>query len=374
MSVERSRLLSQLAELLLHGAAAAPEQPVEGMLAEAVRRLMASADITVIWRSHLAAGLTTAAGAACTDLASSAEPLSDTDTRDARWPPLLSYPNRKQFTRATVATDTQLLLGLGQRDGGRINEIFIRVRTTTDGKPRLAALAEAARIEFSQLAHLYKILSALQGASATRRQAAFRQSVARLLSLQAPDPIPHLPEATALLWRTREALAQPWYSADLLLLGEQIVEWCLHGLLGSGWSPRRLAAPSDQAVVTDFCAALKLLRQSLPEQPAQERWGLSLSTRLGLLEDTILGQLPDRPHPAPPEQPEALALLSAWAALHTSARAIDHSGRPQPTDDVAWAATTGETRRALAQLLADWARPGEAGAPHTRNWLRLWFA
>ena len=373
-----SPILQQLGELLLHGASQTPDRPVEALLAEAVRRAVLSADVTVLWRSHLSTGLTTAAGAACTDLRSPAAPLGDEETRAATWPPLLAYPGHKQFARKATMDGETLLLGLGRRDGRRINEVFVRIRPTEPPSgPIIVSLAEAAQLEYSQLAHLYAILSALHGANAARRQADFRQAVSRLLARTAPDPISLLPDATRLIQQTRAELAHPWFSEDLLLLGEQVAEWCLHSLLGSAWSPQRLAAPDAQAVLADLCAALRQFQESLPRLAALDRWSLSLSARLGHIEAALRALLS-----GPPEAPDwseasgdgaALALLAAWIGTHTRARAIDRVGGAGPADDDAWAEATEATRQQLGRLLAAWL-PNTPRAAHTRNWMRLWFA
>lgn len=362
MSLEGGRLLQQLAELLLHGAATTPSHSVEALLAEAVRRTLLSTDVTVLWRSHLADSLTTAAGATCTDLGSPAAPLSAADARGAGWPPAVHHPQRKQLVRVVFFEQGELRLGLGQRDGAQTHEVFIRAHATADAAERLAAFADAARLEYSQLAHLFKIVSALRGASATRQQATFRQDVARLLALTPPDPTPHLSTATALLGRLHAALADPWYTDDLLLLSEQIVEWGLHGLLGSGWASQPLAVPT----IRDFCDAVHRLRGALPDtQP--------LAARLTQLEATLRAQLPGTPWPSGAPA-GALSLLATWAGLHRCARAIDHTGRFTPADEAGWAAAATAARGALAGQLAEWAQRSQRAAPLTRNWMRLWFA
>ncbi len=348
-------------------AATHPDRPVEGAVAEALRKLFLCAPLHFVWQTRHET-----VAASCSDLRSSAVPLRDPgrihEVLDLAEP----LATARQHPRVTVNLTAEdapafgLLLTSGQ-DPARLWIVLEGPRAPLS-RDLLTWFAQ-----YSQgLQEFFTAVRSLMALKATQRDAAHAQLARRADAIVSGNERTFdrdLEAATRVLSELVES--QDVLEARRVSLAQDLAVWATQALLGVGTPGRGLeGAPGEQLLIA-FCAML----EKVAGRATEDRVGrpAELAALAGILR-ALLPTTEAVPTPGGGLVEPALQLLVTWTAVHELARRVaDHRRAARPEDESRFAEAASATLPALSALLVQRSIANHGEASFVRNWARLWF-
>ncbi len=348
-------------------AATHPDRPLEGAVAEALRKLFLCAPLHVVWQTRQET-----IAASCADLRSGASTLRD----PARVHEILDLAD----PLATARQHPRVTVNLTAEDAAAFGMLL----TAGQDPARLWIVLEGPRAPLSRdllnwfaqysqgLQEFFTAVRSLMALKATQRDAAFAQLARRADAIVSGSERTFARDLEAATRVFSELLTSPDpLEARRVGLAQDLAVWATQALLGVGTQGRGLDGASGEALLLDFCGRLT----ELAARASDERVGrpAELAALAGILR-ALLPAGEAAPQGSAGLVEPALQLLVTWTGMHELARRVaDHRRPARPEDDARYEEASQSTLPALSALLVQRSIANHGEASFVRNWARLWF-